>query len=81
MEKTLKELIAEGFATVSHDSLDDTVVVSKRRFSRSTGAEIAPEDERTTRAEIEYFITMRQSQLVDLQEILKAFPVKVIKKG
>jgi len=74
MEK-LKDRIAAGFVTI--ESTTDGAKLISRRFDQNTGAETDPQVEYMKTSEIEYYITLRQQQLEDLQEIIKSVPKKV----
>lgn len=80
MAKTLKELIVLGHVNVSYEDTNDSVKVTRKQYDVQTGNEAQPQTEDMTREQINYYIAMRQQQLDDLNELLKAFPV-TIKKG
>ena len=74
MAKTLKEMIALGHVTVSYEDTSGDIRITRRRYDDQTGDEVAPQIEHISRAEVEYYIEMRQQQLEDLQELLKVIP-------
>jgi len=80
MSRTLKELITEGYATLSYNGADESVTIIRKQFNTQTGEEELPQKEQMSRVDVEYYIAMREQQLEDLQEILKAFTGKVVEK-
>ena len=64
--------MAEGYVTI--ESIDNSVIITRRRFDEQTGEEIGSEIKSMPREKVEYYINMRQQQLDDLQELLKVFP-------
>ena len=74
MAKTLKELTASGHVTVSYEDTNDNIKITRKRYDEQTGEEVTPQTEDMTRGQVKYYITMRQQQLDDLQELLKRFP-------
>lgn len=64
-------MIAKGFVSIKN--VEDTAIITSRRFDERTGEEIASQEESMTREQVEYYISMCQQQLEDLLEIHKLF--------